>query len=79
LRTDFYNDPPLEGDVAIADKDGLAFEFVGIADYRPLDHLSGLATPSFGIRVAEFHRGGLLPAVGINVSGNPEPFSKQRR
>jgi hypothetical protein len=44
LRTDFYNDPPLEGDVAIADKDGLALDFVGIADSRPLVHFSGLAT-----------------------------------
>jgi|SRR4051794_6307037 hypothetical protein len=32
LRTDFYNDLPVEGDDTIADKDALALEFVGNAD-----------------------------------------------
>ena len=62
LRTDFYNDLPVEGDAVIADKDGLALEIVGNADTRPSDHVSGLATLSFGIRVAESCRDG--PASG---------------
>ena len=64
LRTDFYNDSPVEGDAPIADKDALALDFVGIADSRPLDYFSGLATPPFGIQVAETAPGGLLPAAG---------------
>ena len=79
LRTDFYNDSPVEGDAAIADKDALALNFVGSADTRSSNHFSGLATPSFGIRVAESSRGGLLPAAGGILSSNPEPFSNQRR
>ena len=53
LRTDFYKDLPVEGDRTIADKDALALDFLGNAGTRPPDHFSGLATPSFGIRVAE--------------------------
>jgi BON domain len=79
LRTDFYNDLPVEGDATIADKDGLALDFVGNADTRTPNSISGLATPSFGIRVAESFRDGLLPAVGVDLSSNPKPFSKQRR
>ena len=79
LRTESYNESLVEGDGVIADKHGLALDFVGNADTRPSNHLSGLATPSFGIRVAESCAGGLLPAAGINVSSNPEPFSNQRR
>src|SRR6476646_1979933 len=78
-RTDFYNGPPVEGDGAKADKDGLALGFVAVGDVGASDSFSGLATPSFGIRVAEFCRDGLLPAAGMNVSSNPGPFSKQRR
>src|SRR5258708_2874165 len=78
-RTDFYNDPSVKGDEAIADKDALALDFVGIAVTRLPNHFSGFATPSFGIRVAEYCRGGLPPAVGINVSSDPKSFSKQRR
>lgn len=74
LRTDFYNDLPVEGDAEIADKDGLALDFVGNADTRPSNDFSGLATPSIGIRVAESCRDGLLPAAGMNLSGNPNPF-----
>src|SRR4051812_39745257 len=79
LRTEFYNDLPVEGDAAMADKDGLALDFVGNAGTRPSNDFSGLATPSFGIRVAESCRDGLLPAAGIYLSSNPKPFSKQRR
>ena len=78
LRTDFYNDSSVEGDATIADKDGLALDFVGNADIRPSNPISGLATPSFGIRVAEFRHGGLLPAAGVNLSSDPKPLSKQR-
>src|SRR6476660_2811780 len=79
LRTDFYNDLSVEGDAATADKDALALDFVGIADTRLPDHFSGLTSPSFGIRVAESCRGGLPPAVGVNVSSDPKSFSKRRR
>jgi BON domain len=79
LRTDFYNDPPVEGDAGIADKDGLALDFVGNADTRTSNNFSGLAAPSFGIRVAESCRDGLVPPAGIDLSTNPEPFSKQRQ
>ena len=39
LRTDFYNDLPVEGDATIADKHGLALESVGNADVWPPDHV----------------------------------------
>src|SRR4051812_16277292 len=71
LRTVFYNDPPLEGDVATTDKDGLARDFVGAADTRSLDHFSGPCRSFIGIRVAEACHDGLLPAAGIKPSGNP--------
>ena len=32
LRTDFYNDSPVEGDAAYADKDARTIDFVGNAD-----------------------------------------------
>src|SRR5436190_14892844 len=73
-RTDFYNDLSLEGDAAAADKDALALHFVGIADIRLSEHISRLTSPSFGIRVAESWHGGLPPAVGIDISGDPNPF-----
>src|SRR6266478_3428234 len=79
LRTDFYNDPAVAADAATADKDGLALDFVGVADTRLPNDFSGFASPSFGMRVAESCRGGLLPAAGINLSSNPKSFSKQRR
>ena len=79
LRTDFYNDSPVEGDAAYADKDARTIDFVGNADARSSNHFSGLATPSFGIRVAESCRDGLVPPAGIDLSTNPGPFSKQRR
>jgi hypothetical protein len=53
LRTDFYNDLPVEGDLQTADKDALALQIVGNADNWSPDHLWGLPGPSFGIRVAE--------------------------
>ena len=64
LRTDFYNDSPVEGDAAFADKDARTLDFVGNADARSSNHFSGLATPPFGIQVAETAPGGLLPAAG---------------
>jgi hypothetical protein len=79
LRSDFYNDLPVEGDAVIADKDALALDFLGNAGTRPSNQFSGLATPSFGIRVAESSHDGLLPAAGIDLSSNPQPFSKQRQ
>ena len=79
LRTDFYNDLPVEGEAAIADKHGLALDFVGNADTRPSNQFSGLATLSFGIPVAECCHDGLLSAAGMNLPSNPEPFSKQRQ
>src|SRR2546423_1841049 len=66
LRTHFYNDPSVEADAATADKDALARDFVGIADTRRPNDFSRLTSPSFGIRVAESCRDGLLPAAGIN-------------
>ncbi len=74
LRTHFYNDPPVEDDVAIADKDGLALDFVGLADTRPSDYFSGLATPSFGIQVAKTFSDGLIPAAGITHLATQSPF-----
>src|SRR6476659_10160541 len=68
VRTDFYNDPSVEGDAATADKDALALDFVGIADTRLPDDFSGPTSPSFGIRVAESCRGGLPPAVGMYLA-----------
>jgi hypothetical protein len=78
-RTDFYIDSPLEGDATKADIEGLALDFVGKPDRQSFNHLSGLADLSFGISVADFCRDGLLPAAGMKVSSNPEPFSKPRR
>jgi hypothetical protein len=57
----------------------LALDFVGVADTRLTNDFSGLASPSFGMRVAESCRGGLLPAAGVNLSSNSKSFSKQRR
>src|SRR4051794_35704742 len=79
LRTESCNDLPVEGDVGIADKDRLALDFVSNADARTSNDFSGLGVPSFGMRVAESCRDGLPPAAGMNLSGNPNPFSKQRR
>jgi hypothetical protein len=79
LRTSFYNDPAVAADAATADKDALALDFVVMADTRLPNDFSAIATPSFGIRVAESCRGGLPPAVGISVSSDPKSFSKQRR
>jgi hypothetical protein len=53
LRSDFYNNLPVEGDEATADKEGLSLKFVGNDGMRSTDHFWGLAKPSFGIRVAE--------------------------
>ena len=79
LRTDFYNDLPVEGDEAIADKDALALEFVGNADNWSSNHFCGLATLSFGIRVAETVVTGCTRRHGIFRSAIQSPFSKQRR
>src|SRR5262245_55370735 len=79
MHTDFYNDLSVEGDAVIADKDGLAPEFVDKGDTRASDHFSGLTRTFFGIPVAELCRDGLLPAAGMNLSSNPELFSEQRR
>jgi BON domain-containing protein len=79
LRSGFYIDLPVEGDATKADIDGLALEFMGNVEGQSSNHLSGTADPSFGIEVADSCYDGLLPAAGMKVSSNPEPFSKQRR
>ena len=79
LRSGFYINVRVEDDATNADIDGLARDFGGNAEARASNHLSGPADPSFGIKVADSCCDGLLPAAGMKVSSNPQPFSKQRR
>jgi hypothetical protein len=74
LRTDSYNDLPMESDAAIADKDGLALDFIWIDDTPPSDQLFGHAATSFGIKVAACWRDGLLPAAGDRPIEQPKDF-----
>ena len=75
LRTDFYNDRPVEGDEAIADKDALTLDFVDVADTCQSVHFSRLARPSFGIEVAQVILRRADPGGrGINSSHNPMPI-----
>src|SRR4051794_19813194 len=68
LRTDFYNDSPVEDEVAKADKDVLALDFVGNTDSRAANQSSELATPSFGIRLAEKLGAGCIRRQGFVLS-----------
>lgn len=79
LRTHFYNDRPVEDEATIADKHARTPEFVRYADTRRTNDFSGHITPSIGMKVAESGDHGLLPAAGIVLLSNPQPFSKQRR